>query len=216
MKTHAYPEIYLEEAMNNAGFMLDFAANVCKIAPATFYSMLITSKLSMELETGSPKYIVGMSGIELALTVIGQSSDMVIDEYEYNATERTPEFWGAWVTAYFQWYSGYSLAFLQNNGLDIQKVISLYPTLHEADLSKFIEIAYEIIEKHRLSSIKNLKNRRQEAHLTQSQLAACSGVKLRMIQAYEQGTQRIEKAEVSSVLSLARVLKCSVEDLTCS
>ena len=45
------------------------------------------------------------------------------------------------------------------------------------------------------------------------ELAEKSGVKLRMIQAYEQNYQDISRAEVVSVLRLARALSCNVEDL---
>ena len=58
--------------------------------------------------------------------------------------------------------------------------------------------------------IRDLRNRNG---LTQQELARRSGVKLRMIQAYEQNYQDISKAEVGSVLKLAKALSCSVEDL---
>ena len=59
----------------------------------------------------------------------------------------------------------------------------------------------------------SLKRQRESAGLTQQELARRSGVKLRMIQAYEQNYQDISKAEVGSVIKLAKALSCSVEDL---
>ena len=58
-----------------------------------------------------------------------------------------------------------------------------------------------------------LKELRKEKKLTQQELAGRSGVKLRMIQAYEQNYQDISKAEVGSMIRLAKALSCSVEDL---
>lgn len=58
-----------------------------------------------------------------------------------------------------------------------------------------------------------VKRQRISAGITQQELAEKSGVKLRMIQAYEQNYQDISKAEAGSVLRLARALSCSVEDL---
>ena len=49
--------------------------------------------------------------------------------------------------------------------------------------------------------------------MTQKEMSDRSGVKLRMIQAYEQNYQDISKAEVSTIVRLARVLSCRVEDL---
>ena len=49
--------------------------------------------------------------------------------------------------------------------------------------------------------------------MSQSQLAQASGVALRMIQAYEQGTKDINRAEGLSIYHLAQALSCTVEDL---
>lgn len=48
---------------------------------------------------------------------------------------------------------------------------------------------------------------------SQKNLADISGVNVRMIQHYEQGTKDISKAQVSTVILLAHALDCSVEDL---
>ena len=49
--------------------------------------------------------------------------------------------------------------------------------------------------------------------LSSDGLSDRSGVKVRMIKAYEQGYQDISKAEALSVIKLARVLKCLPEDI---
>ena len=61
--------------------------------------------------------------------------------------------------------------------------------------------------------MKNLKRLRTASGLSQSQLAQSSGVSLRMIQAYEQGTKDINRAEGLSIYHLAQALSCTVEDL---
>ena len=61
--------------------------------------------------------------------------------------------------------------------------------------------------------MKNLKRIRHDAGMSQSQLAQASGVALRMIQAYEQGTKDINRAEGLSIYHLAQALSCTVEDL---
>ena len=53
----------------------------------------------------------------------------------------------------------------------------------------------------------------EKALLKQQQLADKAGVKIRMIKAYEQNYQDISKAEVWSVIKLARALNCSPEDI---
>lgn len=60
---------------------------------------------------------------------------------------------------------------------------------------------------------KGLKAARKAAGLTQKQLAAQSGVKLRAIQLYEQNQLDLRRASVSSALALAKTLNCTIEDL---
>ena len=61
--------------------------------------------------------------------------------------------------------------------------------------------------------MKNLKRIRHAAGLSQSQLAQASGVALRMIQAYEQGSKDVNRAEGLRLYRLAQALSCTVEDL---
>ena len=89
----------------------------------------------------------------------------------------------------------------------------MYRTFHEADISKFVEAAYEIIDKARSAAHNVLKSLRKNAGFTQQELAERSGVSLRMIRAYEQGAQDLGKAEARTLLNLATVLGCSPEVL---
>lgn len=58
-----------------------------------------------------------------------------------------------------------------------------------------------------------LKEKRQQAGLSQSQLAERSGISFRMIQHYEQGVKDLNKAAAITVYNLAQALGCTVEDL---
>lgn len=59
----------------------------------------------------------------------------------------------------------------------------------------------------------NLKRIRELRNLTQAELSEKSGVNIRMIQHYEQGTKDIKKGNVMTVLSLADALRCDVRDI---
>ena len=61
--------------------------------------------------------------------------------------------------------------------------------------------------------MKNLKRIRHDAGMSQSQLAQASGVALRMIQAYEQGSKDVNRAEGLRLYHLAQALSCTVEEL---
>ena len=59
----------------------------------------------------------------------------------------------------------------------------------------------------------NLKRIRMAYGCTQAELAERSGVSLRSIQMYEQRKKDINKASVTSVHRMAKVLGCTIEDL---
>ena len=208
---HAYNHYYLEDVMNNLGAMLDCAANVVHYDISVFYEMYLASGVAAQIEMGNPRYLSGLSGIELMHIVFKKSSDKDVQDIDYHPFERTPEYWAGWALAYYQWFTAKSFMYIQRNGLDIKTLISLYPTLHEADLSKLVDTANIIIERHIAESRSILKTLRKQLHLTQSKLAELSGVSLRMIQAYEQGDQDIRKAEAQTVFALSKALGCKAE-----
>ena len=123
---------------------------------------------------------------------------------------RSREYWIGWSVAYYQWFSGRKFS-------DIFKVLSfedlerMYAPLHEADISKFADIADAKVREHFADT--NLKRIRTLYGCTQAELARRSNVSLRSIQMYEQRNKDINKASAETVLSLAKVLGCTMEDL---
>ena len=87
----------------------------------------------------------------------------------------------------------------------------MYDTLHEADITKFVDIADLRLKEYFPET--NLKRIRTAYGFTQAELSRTSGVSLRSIQMYEQRNKNINKASVDAVYSLARVLGCTMEDL---
>lgn len=207
----AYNHYYLEDVMNNLGAMLDCSANVVHYDISVFYEMFLASGVASQIEMGNPRYMSGLSGIELMQIVFKKCSDKNIQNIDYHPFKRTPEYWAGWALAYYQWFTAKSFSYIQRNGLDIKTLISLYPTLHEVDLSKVVDTANTIMDRHIAESRSILKTLRKQLHLTQSKLAELSGVSLRMIQAYEQGDQDIKKAEAQTVFALSKVLGCKAE-----
>jgi transcriptional regulator with XRE-family HTH domain len=87
----------------------------------------------------------------------------------------------------------------------------MYYTLHEADITKFVDIVDSRIKEYFPET--NLKRIRTTYGCTQSELAKRSSVSLRSIQMYEQRNKNINKASVETIYRLAKVLGCTVEDL---
>lgn len=209
----AYEETYLNDAMNNLGDMFDYALCDLDYEPEAFFSQFLVSGVAEHFERGNPKYIAGSSGPELAREVIYRTEGErpVTEASEY--IDKPPEYWAGWILAYYQWYTAHSFSYLQKRGLSFTRILSLYPTLHEADVSKFVAVAEQIIEKSKSADISHLKQIRQSKGITQKELSELSGISLRMIQLYEQRRQDIRKAEAQTLVNLSKVLGCSVEDL---
>lgn len=58
-----------------------------------------------------------------------------------------------------------------------------------------------------------LKEQRLKAKLTQAELAAISGVKLRTLQQYESGARNLDGANLDTLCSLALALGCQLPEL---
>lgn len=142
--THAYNELYLRDAMRNLGVMAHYCVNVFGVSAKDFSTIFANSHVAQQLSIGNPRYVTGHSGQELAeilLEPLGKIDNSCTANGEYDIT---PEYWAGWALAYFQWYCGMNYAQIHQNGLQFDKIVKMYNPLHEADITKFAEIAGEI------------------------------------------------------------------------
>lgn len=210
--THAYSELYLDDAMKNLGDMVEFAVCDLGFDPDEFFGWFISSGIASKFEKGNPKYIAGMSGFELTEAVLAKIN-VSYEKREPSYVElKGREYWAGWILAYYQWETGKRFEDIVKDGLTLSTVFSMY-ILHEADESKFVEAANEIIARNKGNRKSKLSEIRKARGFTQQQLSKASGVTLRMIQLYEQRQNDISKAQVTVVISLAKALGCEVEDL---
>jgi len=210
MAMRAYNELYLNHAAKSFGSMLDYAVNDCEIAGGFFLHMFITSGLAEQFEHGNPKVIAGMSGVELAIQTIETATGAKPTVELFARYYRTPEFWGGWALAHYQWFSTKSFSTILR-AFPWDEIVASYYPLHEADITKFYAIAEERYTQANPQT--NLRRIRDAAGLTQSQLAEQAEVSLRSIQMYEQRNKDINKAQAITLAKIARVLNCDVEDL---
>ena len=208
--THAYREIYLSNAQSALGDAFDYAINTCDISGADFIKLFSVSSVSKRMENGEPSFLAGKSGIEIASEAVSETMGKKLDVAPEEHFRRSEEYWIGWAVAYYQWYSSrkYSDIFKVLTYEDLQK---MYYTLHEADITKFVEIADERIKEFFADT--NLKRIRMSYGCTQAELAERSGVSLRSIQMYEQRNKDINKASAETVYRISKVLGCTMEDL---
>ena len=208
--TRAYQEIYLSKAQSGIGDAFDYAGNTCGIIGTDFVKLFIASSVSKRMENGEPAYLAGKSGIEIVREIVAETKGQELQIEPQEHFGRSKEYWIGWAIAYYQWYSGrkYSDIFKVLSFEDLQK---MYYTLHEADITKFVDIVDSKIKEY--FSETNLKRIRTAYGFTQAELAERSGVSLRSIQMYEQRNKNINKASADSMYSLAKALGCTMEDL---
>jgi len=210
MMTHAYHEIYLSNAQSMLGDAFDYAVNVCGISGDDFVKMFAASSVCKRIERGEPAYLVGKSGIEVVIELLKETTGEDVRIEPQMHFGRSREYWIGWAVAYYQWYSGRRFR-------DIFKVFAfedlqnMYYTLHEADVSKFVDIVDRRVRECFPDT--NLKRIRTVYGCSQAELSRRSGVSLRSIQMYEQRNKDINKASAETVHSLAKILGCTVEDL---
>ena len=204
---HAYDKNYLSKAQNNLASMLDFAVYDLEEDLSYFYLKFLQSKISSQFERGESTVIVGKSGVELALDIIGDET--LASKYR-PAANRTPEYWCGWALAYFQWQT--NLGFKEiNKYISISEILAMYSPYHEIDISQFCDKMIELYNKRKNNT--NLKALRLDAGLSQSELAEISDIPVRTIQQYEQKQKNINAAKAETVVKLAKALNCTVEAL---
>lgn len=205
MAIESYNKIYLDDVSENIGTMFQYAVYY-GYDPIMFWNMFCSSTLSYEIEHGNPKYMVGHSAIDLLNFVVDNNDFIMIDDIY----DKDRFYWAGWALARYQNYKLKSFREI-NKLIPIERVLALYNTLHEADISKFFNVLDEFYDKNKTET--KLKKYRTLLGLSQSELARKAEVSIRNIQMYEQRQNDINKAQGDILLRLSKILHCNIEDL---
>lgn len=207
---HAYDKSYLSNAQKNLAGMLDYLVNDLDNSLETAWKYFLTSEMAFRFENGDCSVIAGKSGVEIAYAVLeeaGKKFPSVMSRYSYN---RSQEYWTGWVLAYYQWDTGLAFSDIEN-AIPIQEIRMLYEPYHEMDIRQLTDRLNEL---YRIANPDTkLKDLRKLAGLSQLELSAISGISVRTIQQYEQRQKNINRAQTETLLRLAKVLCCEIEEL---
>lgn len=204
----AYSELFVNDAMETLGEAFEYAINNLKIRGQEFLNLFSLGRIGEAFSRGEIRYISGMSGIELANKALKEYS-ITIETKNYDLSiSYPPEYWCGWILAYYQWYSGKTFSQIQKK-ITFQNLMNLYGVLHEADVSKAVQVLNQFFE----DESTNLAKARAGAGLSQSELAKVSGVSLRSIQMYEQKNSNINNAQYNRLCAIAKALNCKIEDI---
>lgn len=203
MEIKSYNRLYLPYVRENIGTMFEHIVDI-GINPVIFWNTFINSNVAKQIEKGNSKYLTCSS-----LDYLNEIYNDKKIEIKQNIS-KDKYYWAGYVIACLQYETCYSF-YKINNSISIEEVLNLYSTLHEADISKFIDVALTYFDK--TNEIINLKKIREARGLSQSELSKLANVELRSIQMYEQRRNDINKAQVETLYKLSRVLGCNIEDL---
>ena len=147
-----------------------------------FGKAFIVSDASRQFADGNPRYVAGMNDCELARKVLSKTHTPFTDEDDVLFLDKSPEYWGGWALAYYQGYSLRSFTDILTV-ISLSRIIEMYPVYHEMDICQFTDHMDELMKEAYPTTTP--KDRRMNNGLTQSELAAQSGVALRRIQLFE-------------------------------
>lgn len=191
----------------NIAVCFDYALRCLKIDKEKFTDYFIGSKAVKEIYNQNPKYIFGLSGVELALSILDEKN--VKYEYvEYYSYDRSKYYWVGDYLSYYVYKNDYKYSDIFSYTSLVQ-ILRMYEKYHEMDVTKFVDRMEEI----RKNMPSKLSLIRKNIGLSQSELSKLSGVSLKSIQAYEQKKKDINKAEVKTVDKLANSLNVEIKDL---
>lgn len=211
---HAYDKTYLDDVMAGLGAMFDYAVNGCGQDLSLFYARFVVSGVAGQIEIGNPKYLCGLSGMEMAIEVAHRTGLKLPVDIDYMVNLGSKEYWTGWTMAYIQWHLNIRFSVLSSRGVTISELYSRYSTLHEADLTKSVELANETLNRY-LERINPLKQARKKSRLTQEEVSVRTGINLRSIRAYEQGQLSLQNAAAQSVSDVCQVIGCKPSFILC-
>ena len=221
--------IFKDNVCRSMGRMLDFAVHGLHRNAEEFLTLFVATGTAALIECGDIRYVAGMSGTELAYVVMDRSGI----EYDrirprYTTGTSVEQYIGSALAA-AQNETGVPFGDLLKV-LDVQEAAAEFGAgkqallndlpwnIGEAERLAALEssgaefeaaLTLRLIEKVRhLSKDTRLKTLRMQNGLSQSQLAAESGVPLRTIQQYEQRQKNINKAQFEYLVRLSDALNC--------
>ncbi len=197
----AYNEIYLSNVYRNLGSLFDIASNLEDMDIDQFAGLFSTSSVARGIESGSPRYLAGMSPQAMFEEITNRRIIGRMPPSRGSDAE-----WTGYIAAYSQWHCGCTFKEMFS-AVSAARMMSLRDTTH-GDAMGAVSIIIDT-----MNPVTVLKRLREERGISQSELALYSGVPIRSIRAYEQGTVDLCKAQGDTLYSLSRVLGCPVDVL---
>ena len=144
----AYPETLLPDARSQLADATDYAVIDMALPIDEFFALFAASDFARRIERGDRATILGISGIELAQSVLALDNGRKGFKVARESLRRTSAYWSGWILSYYQWKSNRTfkeiLAALPGSVIE-----KMHGVFHEAPDERFASVADEIVnERH--------------------------------------------------------------------
>lgn len=212
MAVKAYDKKELPQVISTLGKAFEFAEKCLPEGAAGFYRRFANSSVAATCTGPDAHPEIGGSAIELVLDVNEDASidTLLMNEKRLSKQETGRLRWEAELLCRYQWETGlpFPAVFRTLSPERLRALQADHAELSPEELMQKISVSAMQEE-----SATSLARMRRARGLSQTGLAQTSGVSLRSIQQYEQRKKDISHAQARSVLSLAKALGCTMEEL---
>ena len=229
-------DIILNKMCVSIGKMIDHAVHSLHLNADAFFELFIASGLARQFEQKDIIYITGMSGIELSYVVLERCGIAYSRVTPRHTAGLSREYYAGYALAVIQSETGFTYEELVSV-IPLSRMNSIYEDYHSRAVSS---LPWQMGGEERQAAVEKIKtdfpvelrkaversiasdSAKKETHLkeirlrngmSQSRLAAASGVPLRTIQQYEQRRKDIRKAGFEYIMGLSKALHCEPADL---
>lgn len=140
-KKHPYSEFYLDEVMENMGYMYQYLRDVHNMNIRDSIKLFRKSNIALGIELANPHYLCGLFGTELAEELLGSYD--VVEQSHYPDIE----YWIGWASAYLQWYSNVTFDRMYEL-VPADRFVCMYGPYHEMWFEHLEEFAEKYIMGH--------------------------------------------------------------------
>lgn len=127
------------DAQRNLGDFFDYGINTCRYSVPFLVKIFLDSGIARLFGEGSPKYVTGKSGCEILWDCLWELRYPLPKEPAAMYKEKSPEYWGGHVLAYYQWSRNITFEKIWER-IPMEQIIDTYWPLHEAHINKTMEI----------------------------------------------------------------------------
>lgn len=143
--TRAYPKYYLDASMENLGNFFEYAVTGCHMEVDEAADLFVRSDLARPFSMGLVRYNVGTTGRGLLCRAFRAVNRSTAHIPFFHKIIMSPLFWAGMSVAYYQWYRDTTLEKIWKI-VPMSRVVRMYYPLHEAGLSKFVDVMDSLLQ----------------------------------------------------------------------